>query len=485
MTEEQLILICSHNTSLRACAIEANTDVNTFKRWCIKANIEYPKKYTMTEEHKERLRQSNINKKHNFKPETLQKLSKLKKGIKISEEHRLAISKGHIKYYEKEENRQKQSEILKQRNYHHSDETKQKISTSNTGKIYSEDSKIKISNSLKEYYANPENKAKQVALTHTDEIKERIIKTCLERYGVPYPCMTEQARNAAQTKSKINLLWQKELNISDDNMEFPINQYSYDLKKNNILIEINPTYSHNSSIVPWFGNKKGHILNTLYHQQKTKTAIEAGYSCIHVWDWDDPQKIKMLLQDKTSIYARNLIIKDVPKQDTDTFLNTYHLQNTCKNQSIRLGLYTKDTNELIQIMTFGKPRYNKNYEYELLRLCTKAEYTVIGGSDKLFKHFIKTYNPNSIISYCDNSKFKGTVYLKLGFKLKSYGKPSCHWYNIKTKDHITDNLLRQQGADRLLGTNFGKGTSNKDIMLQFGFLEVYDCGQSIYIWNKE
>ena len=95
-------------------------------------------------------------------------------------------------------------------------------------------------------------------------------------------------------------------------------------------------------------------------------------------------------------------------------------------------------------MTFGKPRYNKNYEYELIRYCSSKK--VVGGAEKLFNYFIKTYNPKSIISYCDWSKFNGNVYSKLGFKYKSYS--ICkHWYNTKTKKHITDNLLRQRGFD--------------------------------------
>lgn len=61
-------------------------------------------------------------------------------------------------------------------------------------------------------------------------------------------------------------------------------------------------------------------------------------------------------------------------------------------------------------MSFGKPRYNKNYECELLRLCTKNGYAVVGGAEKLFSYFVKTHNPKSVISYCDLSKFMGNVY---------------------------------------------------------------------------
>lgn len=133
-------------------------------------------------------------------------------------------------------------------------------------------------------------------------------------------------------------------------------------------------------------------------------------------------------------------------------------------------------------MTFGKPRYNKNYQWELLRLCTDVNYRVVGGTERLFKNFKINYSPESIISYCDSSKFIGNIYIKLGFKLVNDGRPSKHW--SKQTSHITDNLLRQQGFDRLFKTNYGKGTSNEELMLENGWLPIYDCGQAVYVWNN-
>lgn len=132
-------------------------------------------------------------------------------------------------------------------------------------------------------------------------------------------------------------------------------------------------------------------------------------------------------------------------------------------------------------MTFDKPRYNKKYDYELIRYCSK--YKIIGGAEKLFKYFLNNYQPNSIISYCDRSKFNGETYENLNFSLESI-KPSKHWYNVSTKQHITDNLLRQRGFDQLFGTNYGKGTSNNELMLANKFVEIYDAGQARYAWYK-
>lgn len=224
-----------------------------------------------------------------------------------------------------------------------------------------------------------------------------------------------------------------------------------------------------------------------YHITKTCVANKHGYKCIHIWDWDDVNKIKAQLSDNKSIlYAKNLNIRLVNKKDLDLFLNTYHLQNTCNGQIIKLGLYKED--ELIEVMTFGKPRYNKKYEWELLRLCTNSKYKVTGGAQRLFKYFIKEYKPESIISYCDKSKFEGDIYFNLGMRIETYNDPSKHWYNYKTGKHITDNLLRQRGFSQLHGDKayikYNKGDSNELLMIDNGYLPIYDCGQATYVWHK-
>lgn len=304
--------------------------------------------------------------------------------------------------------------------------------------------------------------------------REKALKTLYERYGKNY--YEKQLSNIGNRISKINKKFAEY--IGTDTFEFPIGKFSYDIKINNTLIEIDPSFTHNCCENKLFGRFGS--LDKDYHFKKSRTAIENNYQCIHVFDWDNWEKIKYLLQDKQTLYARNLEIKEVSIEDTTEFLNAYHLQNTCKGQTIRLGLY-KD-NKLIEIMTFGKPRYNKNYEWELLRLCTHKDYKVVGGAEKLFKHFISELSPKSIISYCDFSKFTGEVYTRLGFKQKGSIVPSKHW--CKGEQHITDNLLRQRGYDQLFSTNYGKGTSNEELMLENGWLPIYDCGQLTFIWNK-
>lgn len=133
-------------------------------------------------------------------------------------------------------------------------------------------------------------------------------------------------------------------------------------------------------------------------------------------------------------------------------------------------------------MTFGKPRYNKKYQFELLRLCSLPNVSVVGGAERLFSSFIRNYTPESIISYCDIAKFSGDVYKRLGFTQLYITEPNKIWSHGVEK--ITNNLLLQRGFDQLFKTNYGKGTNNEDLMITHGWLPVFDCGQAVYVWNN-
>lgn len=282
------------------------------------------------------------------------------------------------------------------------------------------------------------------------------------------------------SNSKPNLLFDKLLsnNLIEHEREYRLDKYSYDFKVDNVLIEINPTATHNST----FNIFKKAPLDKDYHYKKSLIAKEHGFRCIHIFDWDNTDKIiNSLKSDKTFLYARKCVLKEISSTEANNFIKQYHYQGNVKAE-VYIGLYYND--ELISVMSFGKPRYNKNYEWELLRYCSRFGFYTVGGAEKLFNYFIKTYNPNSIISYCDFSKFSGNVYERLGFKYKSFSI-SKHWFNPITNKHITDNLLRQRGFDQLFGTDYGKGTSNEQLMLNNGFVEIYDAGQYTYVFNKK
>ena len=79
---------------------------------------------------------------------------------------------------------------------------------------------------------------------------------------------------------------------------------------------------------------------------------------------------------------------------------------------------------------------------------------------------------------CDFAKFNGEVYTQIGMKLHHISAPAKVW--SKGNKYITDNYLRNRGFDQIFKTNYGKGTSNEQLMLEDGWLPVYDCGQLVF-----
>lgn len=315
------------------------------------------------------------------------------------------------------------------------------------------------------------------------QVRDKIQNTMLQKYGTKCYLNTPKGmQSQGNTISNINKDIAKQLGITE--FEYRLDSKSYDLKKGNFLIEVDPYYTHNTTYAPYIRGHQKSQLSKDYHLSKTLIAEQHNFHCIHIFDWDDVSLIKQLISDKEKIYARNTILKEITQVEANQFLDNNHLQGSVRGQDICLGLYYNDT--LVQLMTFGKPRYNTNYEYELLRLCSST-YQVTGGSSKLFKYFITKYKPKSIISYCDRSKFQGKVYTKLGFTLLSKGRPSRHWYHPQLDIHITDNLLSKHGFTRLVGHHFNNTKSNHEsneaLMLEHGFVEIYDCGQDSYIWK--
>lgn len=157
------------------------------------------------------------------------------------------------------------------------------------------------------------------------------------------------------------------------------------------------------------------------------------------------------------------------------------MQGPINNLNYNIGLYYD--NQLVSCMSFGKPRFNKKYEWELLRFANKANYKVIGGASRIFKYFINKECPNNIISYCDLDKMSGKIYLTLGFKLNEITAPTFEWtdyiyrYNWK--------VVLDKGPDQILGTKYGKRTNNEDIMINEGFVKVYNSGNKVYLYERQ
>jgi hypothetical protein len=122
-------------------------------------------------------------------------------------------------------------------------------------------------------------------------------------------------------------------------------------------------------------------------------------------------------------------------------------------------------------MSFRKPRFNNNFNWELVRYACKKNYHVIGGFSKLLNYFINNHNSTSIVSYSDNSYATGNVYSKNGFIAEHINRPS-YWYVLGDR-----RIPRTSMTKKMLGRkiNIDNLTENQ-ITKQMGLKRIWDCG---------
>ena len=123
-------------------------------------------------------------------------------------------------------------------------------------------------------------------------------------------------------------------------------------------------------------------------------------------------------------FARQCKIKEVDSNTSTMFQIQNHIQGNI-NGKVNLGLFYE--NELVSLMTFGKCRFDKKHEWEMLRFCNKLGWHIPGAAGKLLRYFERNWKPNSIVSYADRRWSQGKLYKALGFKLDHISKPN-YWY---------------------------------------------------------
>ena len=245
----------------------------------------------------------------------------------------------------------------------------------------------------------------------------------------------------------------------------------------NIGIEFNGLYWHCEKYV-----------DKDYHINKTNVCESKGIHLIHIFEdeWvNNKDIVKSRLKNlfkltENKVYGRKCIIKEVNTKDKTKFLNDNHIQGTIGSK-VNLGLYYND--DLVSIMTFGKGRVVMNgvkNEWELLRFCNKINHSVIGGASKLFKHFIKYYNPKQLISYADRRWSQGNLYYQLGFNKTHNSTPNYFYVVNNEREHrfkYRKNLLVEGGFD--------EKKTEREIMCDRGIYRIYDCGNLVYIYNNK
>jgi hypothetical protein len=249
----------------------------------------------------------------------------------------------------------------------------------------------------------------------------------------------------------------------------------------NLGIEYNGLYWHS------FGLNKidQEFKYKIKHLEKTRLMEEKGFNLLQIFENEWSQKkdiwksiIRNKLQKNSKVYyARKLTIKEVSSKDAKLFLESNHLQGSTPGK-IKLGLYHENT--LVSLMTFSVPRYDKSYEYELIRFCNILNTSVVGSASKLFKYFIRNYQPKSILSYANKriAYSNKNLYLQLGFTFIGESLPSYSY----VKNGMVFNRSKFSKSKLKHLPNYKDSKTEKQIMFENGYRKIYDCGNLKYKW---
>ncbi len=248
------------------------------------------------------------------------------------------------------------------------------------------------------------------------------------------------------------------------------------LPEKNLAIEFNGLYWHSDLTTDSSFAKRRHLY-------KTQECNKQGIELLHVFEDDWLYKkeiIQSIIKNKLNIgvqkiYARKCSIKEVDLKTYKTFLIENHLQGY-SFADVRIGLYFE--NELIECIGIKSKGTHSNVS-EMVRLCTKKSYRVVGGFSKLLKHA----NFNHLVSYIDVATFNGGGYELLGFKKVVTNPPTWFVVNQKARKREPRYLYMKKYLEKKLKT-FDPLLTEEENLKRNNYGRIWNCGTIKVEWRS-
>ena len=254
--------------------------------------------------------------------------------------------------------------------------------------------------------------------------------------------------------------------------------------KNKLCIEFDGLYWH----------REGQGKDRNYHLNKTIMCKKYGYSLIHVFEdeWVNNKeivlsKIKHALGLDSSlpkVGGRQIQVKQIYYHEAKEFLDKYHIQG-CTSASIYIGGYYK--NELIAVMGF-KFGNIKHKNWELVRFASNSKYQYQGVASKIFKWFIRNFNPSVVVSFADRRwtlDENNNLYTKLGFNLDSINRPDYKYFYVR--GHEIKRIHKMRLTKKIMlsrNPHLNPTMTEHEMAKELGYDRIWDCGLLKYVWKN-
>lgn len=261
--------------------------------------------------------------------------------------------------------------------------------------------------------------------------------------------------------------------LDELNIKYNVNN-RYILEKKELDFYL-PEYRLGIEVNPYKYHCVEHLLNKDYHQEKALLAREKNIGLVHIYDGDMKNLDKIFdyitREIKYHIGARKCVCKFIDGKTAKKFYDTYHLQKSCNSHNtLHIGLYYQDI--LVSAISIAKHRYNKGYDYELIRYAVNYEYAVSGGFSKMLKFARDNGISGKLATYVDLDKRlrSKNVYELNGFKYIGLTRPDYIWVNSSL------NCLSRYQVQKL-NKNY---QTERDLMHDLNYVQVYKSGSMIY-----
>ena len=302
------------------------------------------------------------------------------------------------------------------------------------------------------------------------------------RFGIEFPNKRMRSVVEKEIANFIKSFYDKQIKLNDFevlNSNFlgkrnPLELDIY-LPESGLAIEFNGLMYHS------YGKSKYEVFNNWEkldenrHLTKTLNCESCGIQLLHIFEneWEDKQEIwKSIIKVKLGyadykINARDCEVREVDFKTIRQFLEANNMQGYT-HAKISYGLYYRD--ELVQAMTFSKSRFNKRYDWELIRECSKLYTIVVGGYSKLLKHFHNNHE-GSLISYA-NRRWSSPLTNKNGLLIKT---TEPNYFYFLPNEYILYTRTQLPKVD-----NYDENLTKDKNMFNNGYRIIYDCGNLLY-----
>lgn len=266
-------------------------------------------------------------------------------------------------------------------------------------------------------------------------------------------------------------------NINIQNIDF-----DFEIIDKNILINICNTSTHNCL----FGyDGLGYGVSVKDHKDAYNAATDNKFKYIELFDWDHPEVIiNNILNIEDSNEGSHVEV--IPQIVFKQFLQMHDIDtDTCKKKYTYLyGTYDVSEN-LIAVGAFSglnKPRY----DWRLVKYC---ETSIIWHEQNLvmmINKFLEDHKGKNIVTFLDLSKYNvGSISAleRSGFKFEKWQYPDKLW--SRGVDMMSSILVRGRSYQEIFNESIASGTCIHTQFVENGWLPIYDCGKSRYLYERD